>query len=92
MQPAPAKKPPELSTMTLAQQADVSGALKKLQSDAPVRSIYAQATGTWNLWDGPATKLELGANLGDGWSAYGAGTWDDRGPGAEVGVRWTHSW
>ncbi len=76
--------------MTLAQQADVTGALKQLQATT-ARNVYAQGTGTWSVWDGAATKLELGANLGNGWSAYGAGTWDRRGPGAEAGVRWTLS-
>lgn len=78
--------------MTLAQEADVSGALKRLKSDAPTRSLYAQAMATANTWDGAAAKLEVGANLGRGWTAYGAGTWDERGPGAEVGVRWELAW
>jgi hypothetical protein len=78
--------------MTLKQQEDVAGALKRLKSDAPVRSVFVQGIATANAWDGAAAKLELGANLGNGWTAYGAGTWDRRGPGAEAGVRWEHSW
>jgi hypothetical protein len=45
--------PPLLSSMTGAQQADATGALKAL-SDAPLRSGYVQALATWNKWDGAA--------------------------------------
>jgi hypothetical protein len=78
--------------MTLDQQADATGALKRLQSDAPVRSLYAQGLGTWNVWDGASAKLEVGTKFANGWTAYGAGTWDERGPGAELGVRWETRW
>jgi len=74
--------------MTLSQQADVTEALKALHSDAPVRSGYAQATATWNKWDGPAGRLELGDRLTSSLSAFAAATLDSRGPGGELGVRW----
>lgn len=78
--------------MTVQQQADVTGALKALHSDAPVRSVYAQADATWNDWDGATARLEAGARVAPNISLFAAGTLDSRGPGAEAGIRWDWSW
>lgn len=75
--------------MTLAQQADAAGALKAILSDTPVRAGYVQGLATWNAHDGAAARLEAGERLLPNLGLFVAGTWDNRGPGAEAGWRWT---
>jgi len=81
-----------LSELTSRQQADAARGLKAVAADTPLRSAYLQGIGTWNTWDGPAAKLELGLHPWKGVTAYAAGTYDRNGPGAEAGMRWEWGW
>jgi hypothetical protein len=64
----------------------------KAAADAPVRSGYVQAVGTWNALDGGVGRIEAGVHPWANVTAYAAGTLDRNGPGAEIGARYAWNW
>lgn len=70
----------------------MAGGLKRILADVPLKAGYAEAIAGWSGATGAFGRLEAGAHVLPGVSAFAYGQVDRGGPGVGIGARYEWSW